>query len=42
MRRTFVLAAFAVVLAACSDAGEPPQYGADPNLPVLRRGCCRT
>lgn len=38
MRRSFVLAAFAVVLAACSDAGEPPQYGPDPNLPVPRRG----
>jgi len=38
MRRTFMLAACAVVLAGCSDVGEPPQYGSDPNLPEPRRG----
>jgi glucose/arabinose dehydrogenase len=38
MRRTFLLAACAFVLTACSDVGEPPQYGADPNLPEPRRG----
>jgi glucose/arabinose dehydrogenase len=38
MRRIFLLAACASVLAACSDPGEPPQYGANPNLPEPRRG----
>src|SRR5690606_18503948 len=38
MRRIFVLAACACVLTACSDPGDPPQYGANPNLPEPRRG----